>query len=59
MRALDAQYRTVNDSLVTLLVEAQARDLRQEIVEPRTRPGVRMRARDSNIGDAVHRVIRP
>jgi hypothetical protein len=59
VRPLDAQHRPVDDSLVTLLIEPETRDLRKQVVKPGSRPGVAMRPRDSNVRSAIHGVIRP
>lgn len=59
MRPLDRQHRPIHHRLITLLIKPQTRHLRQQVVEPRARPAVRVRARHGDVGAAVHGVRRP
>lgn len=59
MRPLDRQDRPIHHGLITLLIKPQTRHLRQQVVEPRARPAVRVRARDGDVGPAVRGVRRP
>lgn len=59
MRPLDRRHRPIHHRLITLLIKPQTRHLRQQVVEPRARPAVRVRARHGDVGPAVHGVRRP
>ena len=56
MRSLDRQHSAINNSLVTLLVESERGDLRQQVVEPSTGARMGMGSRHCDIRASVDRV---
>lgn len=52
------QATDIDDSLIRLLVKTKIGNLGQEVVQPATRPRVRMSAGNSNITLVVHRITR-
>lgn len=56
MGSLDRQHSAVHNGLVALAVKAEAGDLGQEIVEPASRPAMRVGAHHGDIRLAVRGV---